>query len=88
MAAPVRELKRAIMAGAFRHGGNPILRMNFANVTAERDAAENEKFTKARATGRIDGCVAAAMAVGVILSNDQGPSVYATGERPDGFLWI
>ena len=64
MAAPVRELKRAILAGDFRHGGNPILRMCFANVAAERDAAENEKFTKERARGRIDGAVAAAMAIG------------------------
>jgi phage terminase large subunit-like protein len=88
MAAPVRELKRAIMCGSFRHGGNPILRMNFANVTAERDTAENEKFTKARATGRIDGAVAAAMAVGRIIANDEAPSVYVTGERPNGFLFV
>jgi phage terminase large subunit-like protein len=88
MAVPVRELKRAILAGGFHHGANPILRMNFANVTAETDAAENQKFVKSRATGRIDGAVAAAMAIGVILTNDQGPSVYSTGERPDGFLWI
>lgn len=88
MAAPVRELKRAILAGGFRHGENPILRMNFANVTSERDAAENEKFTKARATGRIDGAVAAAMAIGRILATDEGPSVYATADRPEGFLWV
>lgn len=88
MAAPVRELKRAIMAGDFRHGGNPILRMCFANVAAERDAAENEKFTKERARGRIDGAVASAMAIGRILASDDSPSVYATGERPDGFLVI
>lgn len=27
MAAPVKELKRAILSGDFRHGANPILRM-------------------------------------------------------------
>ncbi|MGJ0506171.1 MAG: terminase large subunit [Methylocystis sp.] len=88
MAAPVKELKRAILCGSFRHGGNPIMRSCFANVVAERDAAENEKFTKERARGRIDGAVAAAMAVGRILAMDAGPSVYETDERPEGFLWI
>jgi phage terminase large subunit-like protein len=62
--------------------------MNFANVTAKREAPENEKFTKARATGRIDGADAAAMAFGRIIATDEAPSVYATGERPNGFLWI
>ena len=60
MAAPVKELKRAILAGHFRHDGNPLLRLCFGNAVAERDAAENEKFTKekARERGRIDGAVA------------------------------
>jgi len=88
MAAPVKELKRAILCGSFRHGRNPILRSCFANVVAEKDAAENEKFTKERARGRIDGAVAAAMAVGRIIASDAGPSVYETGERPDGFLFV
>lgn len=88
MAAPVRELKRAILGGEFRHGANPVLRMCFANVVAEKDAAENEKFTKEKARGRIDGAVAAAMAVGRILAGDEGPSVYETAERPNGFLVV
>lgn len=87
MAAPMREMKRAILAGHFRHGGNPILRMNFANAVAETDPAENEKLTKSRARGRIDGAVAACMAIGRILASDSGPSVYET-ERPDGLLFI
>lgn len=87
MAAPVKELKRAILSGQFRHGGNPLLRMCFGNVVAEKDAAENEKFTKDKARGRIDGAVAAAMAVGRILSNEVGPSPYET-QRPEGFLFV
>ena len=47
------------LSGHFRHGGNPILRSCFANAVAERDAAENEKLTKASSRGRIDGAVAA-----------------------------
>ncbi len=87
MAAPVKELKRAILSGHFRHGANPLLRMCFGNVVAEKDTAENEKFTKERARGRIDGAVGAAMAVGRILANETGPSPYET-LRPEGFLFV
>lgn len=87
MAGPVKELKRAILSGAFRHGGHPVLRLCFGNVAAERDAAENEKFTKSQARGRIDGAVAAVMAVGRILAGEVGPSPYET-LRPEGFLTL
>jgi phage terminase large subunit-like protein len=82
MAAPVKELKRAILKRQFRHGANPLLRLSFGNVVAEKDAAENEKFTKERSRGRIDGAVAAAMAVGRIIASDEGPSIF---DRPE--LW-
>jgi phage terminase large subunit-like protein len=82
MAAPVKELKRAILKGQFRHGGNPLLRMCFGNVVTEKDAAENEKFTKEKARGRIDGAVAAAMAIGRIVASDTAPSIF---DRPE--LW-
>ena len=80
MAAPVKELKRAILSRAFRHGGNAVLRMCFANVVTERDAAENEKFTKEKARGRIDGAVASAMAVGRILATEEPAPAFM---RPD-----
>ena len=57
-------------------------------MSTERDAAENEKFTKARATGRIDGAVAAAMAIGRIIATDEAVNVYGTADRPEGFLWV
>jgi len=88
MAAPVKELKRAILNGQFRHGANPLLRMCFANVAIEKDPADNEKFTKSKARGRIDGAVAAAMAIGRALASETGPSVYESEARPDGFLFI
>lgn len=71
MAGPVKEIKSTILSGKFRHGGNPIMRMGFLNVVTEKDAAENEKFTKAKARGRIDGPVAAAEAIGRILAHEQ-----------------
>jgi phage terminase large subunit-like protein len=71
MAGPVKEIKSTILSGKFRHGNNPVLRMCFTNVVTEKDSAENEKFTKAKARGRIDGCVGAAMGIGRILSAEQ-----------------
>jgi len=60
--------------------------MCFANVAAAKDAAENEKFTKERARGRIDGPSPSLSAA--ILSTDEGPCVYETADRLDGFLWV
>lgn len=86
MAAPVKELKRAIISGKFRHGANPLLRMCFNNLAVERDAAENEKFTKAKARGRIDGAVAAVMAIGRAMANEVETNVY--DEREEGFTFL
>lgn len=86
MAAPVKEIKRAILSGRFRHGGNPLLRMCFNNVVAETDAAENEKFTKAKANGRIDGAVASAMAIGLAMTTEIETNVYE--RREEGFTFL
>ena len=63
MAPAVKELERAILAGAFRHGGNPVLRWNFENVQLHVDAAGNRSFHKGKSGNKIDGAVATAMAV-------------------------
>ena len=57
-------LEHALMEGKLRHGGNPVLRMCAANAVATRDPAGNRKLDKSKATGRIDGLVALAMAFG------------------------
>lgn len=57
-------LEHALLEGRLRHGGNPVMRMCAANAVATRDAAGNRKLDKAKATGRIDGLVALAMAMG------------------------
>ena len=89
MAGPVKELKRAILNGQFRHGGNLPLRMCFANVVAVRDDADNEKFTKGdRTRGRIDGAVASVMAVGRAAANESIGSIYNEVDRPDGLLFF
>ncbi|WAJ26275.1 terminase large subunit [Antarcticirhabdus aurantiaca] len=64
MAPAIKELDRAIVAGRFRHGGHPVLRWNFDNIAAKTDPAGNVTFDKGKSRDRIDGAVAAAMAVG------------------------
>lgn len=51
------------------HGGHPVLTMCAANAVVSRDAAGNRKLDKSKATGRIDGMVALAMAVGIAARN-------------------
>lgn len=65
MSPALEILEAALLEGHVSHGAHPVLTMCAANARAERDAAGNRKLTKGRATGRIDGLVAMAMAFGV-----------------------
>lgn len=57
-----------LMNGTLRHGGHPVLAMCAANAVATTDPAGNRKLDKSKATGRIDGMVALAMATGAASS--------------------
>ena len=65
MSPAVRELESRLLAKRLRHGNHPVLTMCAANATTASDPAGNRKFVKSKATGRIDGMVALAMAIGV-----------------------
>jgi phage terminase large subunit-like protein len=66
MAPAIDSLEEMLLNEQIAHGGNPVLTMCMANARIEKDAAGNRKMNKAKATGRIDGAVAFAMAIGVI----------------------
>lgn len=66
MSPALRELESALLNRKLRHGNHPVLTMCAQNATVQSDSAENRKFVKAKASGRIDGMVALAMAVGVM----------------------
>lgn len=66
-------LEHALIGGKLRHGGHPVLRMCAANAVATRDPAGNRKLDKSKATGRIDGLVALAMAIGRAAVQAQSP---------------
>ena len=76
MAPAVKGLERAILGRQLRHGGHPVLRWNFQNIAVETDKAGNKSFHKGKSRDRIDGAVAAAMAVARAAAGDMGISVY------------
>lgn len=71
MAPAIDKLERLIAGAELRHGGNPILTYCTANAVIERDAAGNRKLAKHKSSGRIDGLVALAMALGVTDKVDE-----------------
>ena len=66
MSPALRELEAKLLAKKLRHGNHPVLTMCAANAVVQTDPAGNRKFTKAKASGRIDGMVALAMAIGAM----------------------
>jgi phage terminase large subunit-like protein len=64
MSPAIDALERLAIEGKLRHGGHPVLQMCAANAKSLSDPAGNRKLDKERSTGRIDGLVALAMAIG------------------------
>lgn len=73
MSPAIRELESLLLSRKLRHGNHPVLTMCAQNATVVMDPAENRKFIKGKATGRIDGMVALAMAVGVMPTVTEEP---------------
>lgn len=71
MTPAVQKLETVVADGKLRHGMHPILTMCARNAVAVRDAAGGVKLDKSKATGRIDGLVALAMALGGSALGDQ-----------------
>lgn len=82
MSPAIRSLESMLLAKKLRHGNHPVLAMCAANATVIKDPAENRKFTKSKATGRIDGMVALAMSVGVM------PQEIESDTHEQGFVEI
>jgi len=83
MSPALDTLESEVLQGRIRHGGNPVLRWCAANAVAIKDPAGNRKLDKSKATGRIDGMVALAMALGSATS-----SVSESAEITQGFVLI
>lgn len=73
MSPAIRELESRLLSKKLKHGNHPVLTMCAANAVAVSDPAGNRKFDKKKASGRIDGMVALAMAVGVMPQEAESP---------------
>jgi len=73
MSAPTKEFEARVIGETLNHGGNPILNWMAANITVVMDVAGNVKPSKKKSTERIDGIVAAIMALGRILVSKEEP---------------
>lgn len=70
-------LESELLNARIAHGGQPVLTMCAMNSVVTKDAAGNRKLDKHKATGRIDGMVALAMAMGVAnMQAEATESVY------------
>lgn len=63
MSAPMRDFQRLTAIGQLAHGGNPVVRWMLSNVEVARDPAGNIKPDRRRKENKIDGIVAAIMAL-------------------------
>jgi phage terminase large subunit-like protein len=71
MAPAVDEFERLLLGGQLKHGGNPVMTWCAANAVISSDPAGNRKIAKEKATGRVDGVVAAVMAAGRAMAGKQ-----------------
>jgi phage terminase large subunit-like protein len=77
MAPAVDEIERRIIERLLRHRGNPVMTWCAANAVVSSDPAGNRKIAKEKATGRVDGIVAAVMATGSSTTRlENAPSPY------------
>jgi len=78
MAAPTLHFEMLVNRGEFHHGDNPLMKWQASNVAVKMDPAGNFKPDKAKSSDKIDGIVAAIMALGRAIARDQSRSVYET----------
>lgn len=78
MSPPTKEFYKLLMEGGIIHGGNPVMAWMAGNVVVDTDPAGNIKPTKAKSPEKIDGIVAAIMALDRCIRNEgqQQGSVY------------
>ena len=86
MSAPTKEFSKILMEGNMVHGGHPVLRWMAGNVVIDTDPAGNIKVTKARSKEKIDGIVAAIMALDRCVRNQVQKQGSVYDER--GILFV
>jgi phage terminase large subunit-like protein len=73
----VENLEDLLMEKRLRHGMHPVLTWCISNTRIQSDPSGGRKFDKLKSTGRIDGCVALAMALnGATSKAEDAVSIY------------
>ncbi len=85
MSPPTKEFYKLLMEGRIIHGGHPVMRWMAGNVVVDQDPAGNIKCNKAKSAEKIDGIVAAIMALDRCIRHEQQGSVY---DDPDHNLVV
>jgi phage terminase large subunit-like protein len=81
MAPALDALEAELLNERIAHGMHPVLTLCAANAVVTKDPTGARKLDKSRATGRIDGMQALAMAMGVATREEQvGPGAYRGSE--------
>ncbi len=76
MSPALDKFETMLLNADIRHDGNPVLTWCAANAVTTQDPAGNKKVAKDKATGRVDGIVAAIQATGVSSSEGPQESIY------------
>ena len=84
MAPALDALEAELLNARIAHGAHPVLTMCAANATVTKDPTGARKLDKSRATGRIDGMQALAMAMGAAARAGETSSAYEDG----GFMFV
>ena len=86
MSPPTKEMMKLVLEERIAHGGNPVLRWMMDNISVRTDPAGNIKPDKEKSTERIDGAVAAIMALDRAIRCGSEPQGSIYDERD--LLWI
>lgn len=79
MGPAIDAFETAVLRRELRHPGHPVLDWNVANAVTVSDPTGARKLVKDRASGRIDGLVAAVMAIGAAVKvAPKKESIYKT----------
>ncbi|VTU29727.1 Phage terminase-like protein, large subunit [Variovorax sp. PBL-H6] len=79
MAPSLDALEAELLNGRIAHGMHPVLAMCAANAVVTKDPTGARKLDKSKATGRIDGMQALAMAMGVAARAEEAGNAYEDG---------
>lgn len=86
MSPPTKRFYELLMEGKMVHGAHPVLRWMAGNVVVDTDPAGNIKVTKRRSSDKVDGIVAAIMALDRCIRHEENTgSVY---DDPDRGLFV